>query len=661
MCGIAGIYSPDRLHPAAPADLDAMLAALRHRGPDESGIYVDDHAALGSDRLSIIDLAGGQQPVASEDGTLWIVYNGEVYNYIELRRHLEARGHHFSTSSDTEVALHMFVEYGPDCLNRFNGNFALAIWNTQTQTLFIGRDRLGIRPLYYTRLGDTWWFASEIKALLVGSPAVFEIDRRSLAQVFTYWSVQTPGTIFKGIFELPPGHWMQIDANGCRQQAYWKLMFHESGERQEDEVYQEEFEELLADASRIRMRSDVPVGAYLSGGLDSSTVAALVRGEQGNRLETFSISFSDKHFDESPFQLRMADALGTDHHIAYTTPEDVGEVFPEVIWHTETPVLRTAPAPMYLLSRLVNRHGIKVVMTGEGADEILAGYDIFKETAVRRFWARQPLSEKRPLLLKRLYPDISSLGSTRFTYLKAFFGRDLENTRSPFYSHALRWNNTARLHRLLEAADGQAPAWDNEIRLPEGFSGWSGLAQAQYLEITTFLSPYLLNSQGDRVSMANSVEGRLPFLDYRLVEFCTRLPDDMKLRGLMEKWLLKQMGRKLLPGEIWQRVKRPYRAPIKDCFFHANPPDYVGELLSERNLRDTNLFQPAAAAQLARKAAAQVDLSEMDSMAVVGILSALLVERLFCHGRPRVVETRVGGPRKFIDQRSETAVRPAWT
>jgi asparagine synthase (glutamine-hydrolysing) len=369
--------------------------------------------------------------------------------------------------------------------------------------------------------------------------------------------------------------------------------------------------------------------------LDSSTITAIIRRYTQSRLDTFSIAFVDNpEFDESRFQRQMAAYLGTDHRVVECTHADIGRAFPEVVWHAETAVLRTAPAPMFLLSGLVHDADIKVVLTGEGADEFLAGYDLFKEMKVRRFWARQPDSELRPLLLRRLYPDISELGSMNETYLRAFYKRGMTDAGSPYYSHALRWSNTARTLRFLDnhAGPGSHEGTNDYaefVSLPAGFAGWTPLAQAQYLEITTFLSPYLLSSQGDRMAMAHAVEGRYPFLDWRMVEFCNRLPTHLKLRGLMEKWLLKQLGQRLLPPDIWQRRKRPYRAPIQHSFFGPGAPDYVRELLSEPALRESALFNSGAVGQLVRKAQDGQRLSEVEGMALTGILSTQLLHHYF--------------------------------
>ena len=424
MCGIVGIVNIQGDQPIQEETLRRMLAMIRHRGPDQFGIYLDDQAGLGNARLSIIDLHGGQQPIANEDETLWIVFNGEIFNYVELRSDLEARGHRFTTSTDTEVILHLYEDHGPACLSLLNGQFAIALWDAREQTLFLARDRVGILPLFYTIVDGALIFGSEIKAMLADPRTPRVIDPVALEQIFTFWSTLSPRTIFRNIVDLPPGHYLIARRGQIDIRPYWRLEFGlPVRERSEDE-YIEELRDLLIDATRIRLRADVPVGAYLSGGLDSSTVAAIVRSAAGVHLDTFSIAFSDPEFDESSFQRQMAQFLGTDHQVAFVTHADIGRVFPEVIWHTETPILRTSPAPLFLLSQLVRDRNYRVVLTGEGTDEFLAGYDIFKEAKVRRFWARQPTSRLRPLLFRRLYPWIAGFASSNTAYLSAFLAKD---------------------------------------------------------------------------------------------------------------------------------------------------------------------------------------------------------------------------------------------
>jgi len=648
MCGIVGTLNLTRVHPIDEHLLLEMLAMVRHRGPDQFGIYRDNQVGLGNARLSIIDLGGGQQPISNEDETVWVVFNGEIFNYIELRPGLEAKGHRFATASDTEVIVHLYEEYGPACLEHFNGQFAIAIWDKRSGELMLARDRLGIRPLFYTIAAGSLIFGSEIKAMLVDPRVKAEMDPISLDQVFTFWTTVSPRTIFRDILEVPPGHFLVAKDGQVRVQRYWGLTFPEDDaiEERPEEYYAERLRELLVDATRLRLRADVPVGAYLSGGLDSSTITTLIRNHTSNYLRTFSIAFSDPDFDERGYQEAMVAFLGTDHSRVECTQADIGRVFPQVLWHTEMPILRTSPAPMYLLSQLVHENGFKVVLTGEGADEFLAGYNIFKEAQVRRFWARQPDSRMRPLLLRKLYPYIHQLSDQGGAYLEAFFKAELTDVKDPVYSHTVRWRNTAALKRLFSgemqaAVTGHDPVSDLRQELNSAFQRWAPLSQAQYIESTLFMSEYLLSSQGDRMLMAHSVEGRFPFLDYRVVEFCNHIPPRFKLRGLDEKHVLKQSMRGLLPAEVCHRPKQPYRAPIQRSFFPSpisniqypmtNDPDldYVEELLSPGAIAASGYFDADAVSRLVNKCRRGMGLSERDNMALAGVLSTQLVHRLF--------------------------------
>ena len=637
MCGIAGIVEwrdgdveKDRL-------VRQMLGMIRHRGPDQFGIYLDQRAALGSARLSIIDLACGQQPIQNEDGNLWVVFNGEIFNYIELREELEAKGHRFRTHTDTEVILHLYEDLGPDCLKRFNGQFAIAIWDKRNEVLFLARDRVGVRPLFYTEATGRFLFASEIKALFADDSIVREIDFNGLDQVFTFWAPLGPGPLFRNVLEIPPGHYALVTDGKCALHRYWEVDFTRAagGEDSSDpEEAADRLRELLIDATRIRLRADVPVGAYLSGGLDSSTIAAIVRNYMQNKLATFSIAFCDGDYDESPFQQQMADHLGTQHHVVRATHRDIGEAFPDVVWHTETPLMRTSPAPMFLLSRLVRQTGFKVVLTGEGADEFLGGYDIFKEAKVRRFWAKQPDSKTRPLLLQRLYADIPRMSRSGPSFLAAFFKERLAEIDLPCYSHFIRWRNNRRTRRFFSDAILQQTANDTEdslrqVAVPSQLSRWGGLERAQYLEVSIFLSQYLLSSQGDRVAMAHSVEGRYPFLDREVMEFCSGLSARHKLRGLTEKYILRKVARNWLPDAILKRSKRPYRAPIHRSFFGGANFDYVNEVLSEEYLKKTGLFNPRGVGHLLQRVRTASPLGETDEMALAGIISSQLLHRQF--------------------------------
>ncbi|MCP4357204.1 MAG: asparagine synthase (glutamine-hydrolyzing) [Chloroflexi bacterium] len=670
MCGIIGTLNLCPNPPINPDHLRGMLGAVRHRGPDEFGLYLfqDAHSGvgLGNARLSIIDLDGGQQPLCNEDGSIWIVFNGEIYNYVELRPHLQQIGHTLQTNSDTEVIIHLYETYGPDCVNYLNGQFAFAIWDEHQRTLLLARDRVGIRPLYYTIQNGALLFASEIKSLLVDPRVTPQLDPFTLDQIFTFWSPIQPRTIFKNIYTLPPGHLMQVGPDGNVDiDAYWQPTFSEEAAQKQfmadhslDEAA-DELRERLVDATKIRLRADVPVGAYLSGGLDSSATAALVHHYTDNRLETFSIAFADEVFDESEYQQEMVHRLGTHHHQITCTSEDVGRTFPEVIWHSETPLMRTAPAPLFLLSKLVHDLGFKVVLTGEGADEFLGGYNIFKEAKIRRFWARDPESAWRPSLLTKLYPYIGELRQGNDAYLQKFFGQGLANVAAYDYSHTIRWRNTSRSKRffapeLYAQIPEQSPV--DQLEWPDDFDSWSSLAQAQYLEITVFMAEYLLSSQGDRMGMAHSVEGRFPFLDHRLIEFAAQLPPHYKIRGLDEKHILKRAMRDLLPEAIWNRPKRPYRAPIHNSFFPGGQPlDWVSELLSPEKVAAAGYFNPLAISQLIKKIERFGRLGETDNMALAGLLSTHLIHRQFItdfqparpisnlHDNVKIIDKRVIG------------------
>ncbi len=639
MCGIIGTLDWSGTHPPEIDLLKRMLGAIRHRGPDEFGLYIDESAGIGCARLSIVDLSTGQQPITNEDESLWIVFNGEVYNHPELRAELERGGHRFSTRSDTEVILHLYEELGPACLQRLNGQFAIAVWDTRKRELFLARDRVGIRPLFYASLPEGLVFGSEIKTLLLDPRLQAQLDPQALAQAFTFWAPLSPRTVFQGIRQLPPGHYMLVREGDITLSRYWHLDFPAAGaeaQLSEDEAV-EQLRGLLSDATRLRLRADVQVGSYLSGGIDSTLIAALIRQHTPEALCTFSIAFEEAAFDERSYQEIATAFLNTDHRRAECTNLDVGQIFPEVVWHTEAPILRTSPAPMYLLSQLVRDNDIKVVLTGEGADEFLGGYNIYKEDKVRRFWARQPDSAWRPLLLQRLYPYVADL-SRGGDYLAAFFRRGLEAVDQMGYSHAIRWGNTARLQRLFSAEMRDAlvdydPAAELLASLDGALARWSPLAQAQYLEVTTFMSPYLLSSQGDRMMAANSVEGRFPFLDHRILEFCSQLPPNFKLRGLREKHILKRSAQGLLPAEIWQRHKQPYRAPIHPAFF-GQSLDYVETLLAPAAIQASGIFNPRAVERLVRKCREGARVSESDDMALVGVLSAQLLHHLFVEDFP---------------------------
>ena len=425
--------------------------------------------------------------------------------------------------------------------------------------------------------------------------------------------------------------------------------------------------EALERATSLRMlRADVPVGSYLSGGLDSSLVAALGLRAKGSKFQTFSLRFADAEYDETIHQRAMAEYLGSDHHEVMVTRGDIARVFPEVIYHTERPVLRTAPAPLFLLSRLVRQSGIKVVLTGEGADEMFAGYDVFREAKVRRFWAREPGSEARPRLLERLYPYLDRSPVSRSAIMRQFFGQGLEHARRAGFGHEPRWRGAAALKRLFSADARQRASAANPVdallaSLPPEFNSWTPLAQDQYLEVHTLLSSYLLSSQGDRMLMANSVEGRFPFLDRQVAALAESLPAEYKLRVLDEKHVLKRAAGGLVLQSILERPKQPYRAPDALSFASDEAQEWIDEVASPRALSEAGVFNPAAAAQSWRnagRARSAGQFSNADNMAAVGVLSTQLVHHHFIKRLPqadapatiRTVVDRVTTPMAALQQ-----------
>lgn len=636
MCGIAGIFQQSNTVPEE-AILRRMLYLMRHRGPDEFGTYVGHGIGFAHARLSIIDLSTGQQPMSNEDDSLWIVFNGEIFNYIELRNDLISRGHRFRTRSDTEVILHLYEEKKGGALEDLNGQFAFAIWDNNRKELFLARDRMGIRPLFYARAGNDWVFGSEVKAIFAHPGVTRKIDPVALDDIFTFWLPLSPRTAFEGICEVPPAHSLTITDHGATLARYWDLP-EETDPRglHGESYYAEALRELLVDSTRLQLRADVPVGAYLSGGLDSSVIASLIRNFTPNPLRTFSIRFEDPEFDESDKQKIMSDYLGTEHSDFTCSCADIGEAFPKVIWHTETPILRTAPVPLFLLSRLVRDNSYKVVLTGEGADEILAGYDLFKEAKVRRFIQVSPESRMRPLLLNKLYPYLQNSPTRSVAYAKAFFGAPIDPFPTEFHSHAPRWNMTSMIKvfysRDLRAEIASSSSPERVARLFEGggrSKSLDPLTWSQEIEIKTLLPGYLLSSQGDRMLMGNSVEGRFPFLDHRVVEFAMRIPPGIRMKGLSEKYVLRKSMEGLLPREINRMVKQPYRAPDAKSFFGIAGGELAGEMLSPGCISRKGYFDPINTERLVNKCRGNPTTGFKDNMAFIGILSTQLLDQLF--------------------------------
>lgn len=651
MCGIAGVVNlTDALPPPSRELLRAMVRAIQHRGPDEFGVYRDARAGLGHSRLSIVDLASGQQPMPNTDETKWLVFNGEVFNFVELRAELEAAGHTFRTHSDTEVIVHAWEQWGVEAFSRFNGQWAIALWDTRTEELILCRDRVGVRPLFLHEGGGRVRFASEVKALFADPDVPRALDPRGVEETFTFWGSRPPTSVFAGVHELPPGVVRRYTKAGHRvDHVYWSPSYPKvQGEGPHDvdlctlDEAVKGLRDRLLNAAELRMlRADVPVGAYLSGGIDSSYVAWLARDAVRGKFHTFSLRFEDPEYDETKYQRLMVDRLHSEHAEVVASRKDIAEVFPDVVAHAERPLLRTGPAPLFLLSKLVREQGLKVVLTGEGSDEMLGGYDLFREAKVRRFWAKQPNSKLRPKLFDRLYPWLARSPAAARGLALQFWAKGLDRPHDPTFSHGPRWSSASALQRYFSAEwrtrtanDPRPGAVDALVEsLPEDFKRWDPLAQAQYLEVVTLLNPYILASQGDRMLMANSVEGRFPFLDKEVMAFANAMPARFKLRGLDEKHVLKRAAAEVLPKEILERPKQPYRAPDAACFTGPDAPEWVREVTTEAALKEVGVFDAAAATALlekARRVAAKggdAGFSNADNMAVVGLLSTQVLHR----------------------------------
>jgi asparagine synthase (glutamine-hydrolysing) len=636
MCGIAGIFALGRGEPVHRAELDAMIAALHHRGPDGRGVFLAPGIGLAHARLSIIDIGGGAQPIHNEDGALQLVFNGEIFNYLEIRQDLERLGHRFYTDSDTEVIVHLYEEHGDDFVHALNGQFAIALWDARQRRLVLARDRTGIRPLFYAQLQGRLVFASEVKALFTLADLPRKLNVAALAEVFSYWAPLEPNTVFDGIDSLPPGHVLVATEHGVRRTRYWDWQFPTEAPLKRSEAHcAAELRELLIDAVRLQLRADVPVGAYLSGGLDSSIITALIRNHTETPLRTFSLTFDDAEFDESAQQQVLVDHLQTQHSSLRVGRGDIAAAFPATVWHIETATVRTAPTPLMLLSRHAREAGYKVVLTGEGADEVFGGYDLFKEAKIRRFLAREPASPWRPRILERLYPYLRNSPAAGRAFTHHFFSQGAGDLHQPWFAHIPRMAATRRVLQFLrpELQDELArtdPYQALAATLPAAIGRWAPMGRDQYVEAHTLMSGYLLSSQGDRVAMANSIEGRVPFLDHRVIEFANRLPPHFKLKGLTEKYLLKQAVRGELPEAIRTRTKQPYRAPESASFFdNGRAPDYVAELMGRRCIEQAGIFDATAVGRLVEKCRAGRAIGFADNMAFVGVLSTMLLHEQF--------------------------------
>ncbi|MDH5765142.1 MAG: asparagine synthase (glutamine-hydrolyzing) [Gammaproteobacteria bacterium] len=635
MCGIAGCFQYKSSVGISKNMLERMISRLKHRGPDDYGFYINNNIGLAHSRLSIIDLNTGHQPIHNTDKSIWVVFNGEIFNYIELREWLEDKGYYFYTNTDTEVIVHLYEHYGIEFVKHLNGQFAIAIWDSNLNKLVLVRDRVGIVPLFYTEADDALFFASEIKAIIPALKSKPSLNYKAIDQLLTFWVPLSPMTLFEGIKEVSPGQILEIQNSKIVSSSYWDWVYPDDNNywcKNENDLA-EELRELLIDATRIRLRSDVPVGAYLSGGLDSSVLTSIIKNFSDTPLRTFSIEFEDKGLDESDYQRTLIKYLNTDHSHVICQSGTIVEQFQKAIWHSESIMLRSAPVPMSVLSNLVRESGYKVVLTGEGSDEVLGGYDIFKENKIRQFWAKNRSSNFRPYLLKKLYPYLDLPKSSANSYLKNFFGIGIDDPDIPYFSHLPRWDVTSKIKSFysdsMKSALKVTDFADIECLLPANIKNWNSFNRSQYIESKTLMSGYLLSTQGDRMLMMNSVEGRFPFLDHRVIEFANKLDPRLKMKVLNEKFLLKKAMRNYVPKSIIERYKQPYRSPDISSFVGDNSRDYIHYLLSEDKLNEFGYFDSFKVNLLRKKISAGKAIGYKDNMAFMALLSTQSLHEQF--------------------------------
>jgi asparagine synthase (glutamine-hydrolysing) len=575
MCGIWGIFDQSG-NSIDQVTLERMNHVLKHRGPDGEGYYVNGGIGLGHRRLSIIDLAGGAQPIPNEDGTLQVIFNGEIYNYIELREELLALGHQFRTHSDTEVIVHAYEQWGTDCVKHFNGMFAFAVVNVREKTMFLARDHLGIKPLYYVLIGSQLLFASEIKALIQHPHCPREVDAESLAELFTFRYVPSPKTLFKGIFKLSAGHSMQVTTSSIRTERFWKWIPQIRKKWHEQDLI-EEYQGLLEDAVRLQLRSDVPLGLFLSSGIDSGVLLAIMSKYSPQRVQAFTIGFEGGEKTNEVADARfLADMFGAKHHFAMVGPKDYLEYYERFLWDIEEPVGQEPAAAFYFLAKETSAN-VKVALTGQGADEPWAGYDRHIGVKLSNIYNHLPSNVTDPLArfvtrmpgrFERLKRGVVSLGEpdvlTRFVKIYSFFSEDMKRQ---LFEASLKEKVFVNGYQAKEA-----------IRhLQSDVYHLDTVTQMLYIDTRANLPDDLL-MVGDKTAMANSLEVRVPFLDYRLIEFVESLPPNLKLKGFTGKYLHKKALEKWLPKDVIYRKKKGFVNPIED-WFRTGMRSYLEEYL----------------------------------------------------------------------------------
>ncbi|MDR1958927.1 MAG: asparagine synthase (glutamine-hydrolyzing) [Planctomycetaceae bacterium] len=593
MCGICGVLWTEASKAVNIQTLDKMTDVLGHRGPDDRGTYWRNGMALGHRRLSILDLSPqGHQPMSNENDTVWIVFNGEIYNFEPLRQELLARGHRFKSQSDTEVLLHLYEEYGETMLHRLNGMFAFAVWDASRRKLFLARDRIGKKPLFYCHEPGRLLFASEMKSILQVPNVPREVDPEAVDEYLTYQYIPHPKTIFRGISKLPPGHFAVWENNYFIVKRYWNMDFNSEEHRLKPEEWSEELRSLVTDAVKIRLRSDVPVGAFLSGGIDSSITAGIMQQESTRQIRTFSIGFPQKEYDETAYAESAANRFGTRHQKFIVTP-DIHDILPKLIWHYDEPFADSSAIPMWYLSRETRREAV-VALSGDGGDELFAGYDRYRAIQlanradllpcfVRRFLAGPvraaiPVSTRQRSSLRRFKRFLEALAMKpmeRYLQWIAVFNntRRLEELYTPDFRGQL--NGHDPLHFLLEAESCCVQR--------------DAVSRISFVDMQTYL-PCDIMTKVDIASMAHSLECRAPLLDYRIAEWAAKLPIHCKIHGHRGKFILRKTFQHLLPKDIERRGKMGFGVPI-DHWFRGPLRETVQEVLLDSRTFNRGLFQ----------------------------------------------------------------------
>ena len=602
MCGIAGILEFRRDTRADSGALRKMCQIMAHRGPDDDGFYTDGPAGIGMRRLSIVDLATGHQPISNEDGSLWIVFNGEIYNHLSLREQLIARGHSYRTHSDTETIIHLFEEYGRDCVQHLRGMFAFAIWDRNKKTLFIARDRLGIKPLYYQLTPERLLFGSEVKVILVHGGIRPEFDRAALPEFLAFGYLSGEETFYSGIRKLLPGHTMEIGANGKLEiRQYWDLDSSSPHESRDESYYVRSYRELLEGAVNSHLMSDVPLGVFLSGGLDSSAVAALMTKIRREPIETFSVGYGEQAYSELPFARIVSDHIKSQHREVLVSEQDFFNALPHLIWHEDEPIVWPSSVSLYFVAKLA-RERVTVVLTGEGSDETLAGYTRYaftlKNAALDRAY-RSVVPDAVRRGLRNTVATSSLLGATARRKLEhTFLAKDGASWASFYFDNFFSAFGEAEQSSLLtsEFASEFAPstAYKSVLEYWEHSTG-EMLQRLLYTDIKTYLVELLMKQ--DNMSMAASIESRVPFLDHVLVEFATRIPREVQIKGLAGKTILKKAVEDILPHSIIYRPKLGFPTPWSGWL--AGPRlETIRELLLEPRSLDRGYFRREAIERL---------------------------------------------------------------